>query len=315
MTAMGRAAATALECLGVRAGERVTVVHNPAQEEIAVALGAAATALGADAQLLGYPPQDRNGEEPPAAVGAAIAQADAVLLATDVSLSHTRARVAATEAGVRVASLPTVTPAVFARAMPVDYAAMAAEGARIAHLLSDADDCRITGPNGTDATLSLRGRRGRNDDGDLRAPGAFGNLPAGEGYIAPCEDAGGGVLVFDGSLAGWGLLEEPLALELRGGAVVSASGGAGAWLLETLDAGGPTGRRVAELGIGTNPAARIGGIVLEDEKVRGTAHVAFGASDGIGGVNRATVHIDGVMLAPTVTVGDVTVLDGGRVLA
>ena len=31
----------------------------------------------------------------------------------------------------------------------------------------------------------ISGRPGVSDDGDLTAPGAFGNLPCGEGFISP----------------------------------------------------------------------------------------------------------------------------------
>jgi leucyl aminopeptidase (aminopeptidase T) len=48
--------------------------------------------------------------------------------------------------------------------------------------------------------------------------------------------------------------------------------------------------------------------------VRGTIHIAFGASDGIGGANAASVHIDGVIREPTVRIGAVTVVGGGRLI-
>jgi leucyl aminopeptidase (aminopeptidase T) len=54
--------------------------------------------------------------------------------------------------------------------------------------------------------------------------------------------------------------------------------------------------------------------VLEDEKVIGTAHIAFGTSAGLGGVNVASVHIDGVLRAPTVELDGVRVVDRGRLL-
>jgi aminopeptidase len=82
-----------------------------------------------------------------------------------------------------------------------------------------------------------------------------------------------------------------------------------------LDAGGEFGRSIAELGIGTNPAARLTGNVLEDEKALGTIHLAFGTSLGIGGVNRSSVHIDGLVLRPTVELdGRMLMEDGTLVL-
>ncbi len=308
------AAELAVAQLGVRRGERVAVLHNAAQSAIAEALAAAARAAGGDVSVVGFATLPGHGVEPPEEVARAIAGADVCFAATDTSLSHTRARLAGTARGARFASLPTVTPDIFRRAIPIDYAEMTRRGAEIAALITRVDEIRITSPQGTDVTLVVRGRDGRNDDGDLRAPGAFGNLPAGEAYVAPVEVEGDGVLVFDGSVAGFGLLEEPMLVELARGRLVSASGAAGAWLEAALDAGGEGGRGVAELGIGTNPAATLSGVVLEDEKIMGTAHVAFGSSAGIGGVVQAAVHVDSVMLEPTIEIAGEPVVAGGRLL-
>lgn len=314
MSDLDPAASLAAECLGVQAGEHVAVLHNPAQAAIAGALADAARTRGASVELLGFDTLSRHGEEPPAAVAETMLRADACFAATDTSLSHTRARLAARAQGARFASLPTVTEDIFRRAIPIDYGLMSGLGAAIAGLITRADSIRITSPQGTDVTLSVRGRDGRNDDGDLRARGAFGNLPAGEAYVAPVEIEGDGVVVFDGSVAGYGLLTEPMEVRLERGRLVSASGAAGAWLQATLDAGGAGGRSVAELGIGTNAAATLSGVVLEDEKICGTAHIAFGSSAGIGGVVQSAVHVDSILLEPAIEIAGVTVARGGRLL-
>jgi leucyl aminopeptidase (aminopeptidase T) len=175
-----------------------------------------------------------------------------------------------------------------------------------------ARSCRITTSPGTDVAFGLRGRGGHADDGDLRRRGAFGNLPAGEAYIAPIESTGEGTLVLDGSLAGHGLIGSPLRIELAGGRIVAADGEVAEWLLGTLDAGGEGGRTLAELGIGVNPGARITGIVVVDEKALGTAHLAFGTNVSFGGASAAGVHIDGVIRAPTVELDGEPLLEDGR---
>jgi leucyl aminopeptidase (aminopeptidase T) len=212
--------------------------------------------------------------------------------------------------------LPGINEEMFGRTIPIDYGYLERLGRALAAQLTDAELCRITAPGGTKVEISLRGREGRSDDGDLRAPGAFGNMPAGEAYIAPFEQEGQGTIVFDGSLASWGLLEEPLAVSFAGGRAVSIEGGAAAaWLAETLDAGGATGRVIAELGIGTNPGATITGLILEDEKVEGTIHFAFGTNTGIGGENESSVHIDGLVRDPTVELDGAVVMRDGRLVA
>jgi leucyl aminopeptidase (aminopeptidase T) len=71
---------------------------------------------------------------------------------------------------------------------------------------------------------------------------------------------------------------------------------------------------VAELGIGTNEKAQLTGNVIEDEKILGTVHVAFGASAAIGGTIQVPVHLDSVVMRPTLTVGDAEVVRAGELL-
>ena len=261
--------------------------------------------------VVAFPPLSRHGEEPPAAVTEAFAGADVVLAPTTTSLSSTDARRQASARGARVATMPTITEEIFRRAVPVDYSQLRRRSEAVAELLTSAATAHVTSRAGTDIVLALEGRTGRSDDGNLREPGAFGNLPAGEGYIAPLETVGDGTIVYDGSLAGHGRIRAPVRVTVRDGRAIAAETDVGRWLLETLDAGGEHGRSLAELGIGTNPAATLTGNVLEDEKVIGTAHLAFGTSAGLGGVNVASVHIDGIILRPTVELDGTRVLDGG----
>ena len=304
----------ALDCLGVGPADSVVVVFNATKRGIAEALGEAAKPRARTVTLLEFPAVSRDGEEPSADVAAAMVGADVVLAPTARSLSQTNARRRATGRGVRIGSLPAITEEIFVRAMAIDYAGLKRASESVAARLTRASQVRVTSAAGTDITLRLHGRTGLSDDGNLQAVGAFGNLPAGEGYIAPIETVGDGTIAIDGSLAGYGLLPSPVRVTVRDGRAVDASGEVGRWLLEMLDSGGEHGRSLAELGIGTNPAAVLAGNVLEDEKVIGTAHLAFGTSAGLGGVNVAGVHIDGVMRRPTVEVDDGPLVEDGRLV-
>jgi len=300
-------------CLRVREGETVLVVADPGSTAIGEALLAAARAAGGDAVLTILPPNPSRGTEPPAPVAAAFAAADVFIAPCLPSLSHTSARKRACEAGHRGATLPGVTADMLARLMSTDFDALATRCRAVAALLTDADDAHLTCPHGTDLRLDLRGRGGISDEGDLAAPGAFGNLPCGEGFMSP---AGGEGTIATTSLGLPGLLDEPVLLTVREGALASAAGGApgdGAHeFLAMLDAHGPLGRNLAEMGVGTNDRATLTGNILEDEKILGTAHIAFGASAGIGGTVTVPVHLDVVVLEPTLRIGDTKVLDGGR---
>ena len=304
----------AVDCLGVGPADAVLVVYNDEQRVIGESLAAAAKPRARAVTLLEFPTLSRHGEEPPTEVAEAMARADVVFAPTSRSLSHTQARIEATTRGARIATLPTITEEIFTRTIAVDYAELKRKGEWLAARLTSASTARVTSAAGMDIVLGLSGRTGRSDDGNLQQQGMFGNLPAGEGYIAPLETVGDGTIVFDGSLAGYGLLASPLRITVEDGRAVDADGDAGEWLLETLASGGEHGRSLAELGIGTNPVAILTGNVLEDEKVIGTTHLAFGASAGMGGVNVASVHIDGVVLRPTLELDGARVLDDGRLL-
>jgi leucyl aminopeptidase (aminopeptidase T) len=308
--------ATAIEtvvtrCLGVRPGEDVLVVVDPATRGMGEALREAAAAAGADAVLAVMDERATDGTDPARPIAAAMSACDVFICPTSRSLSHTPARKLATEAGARGATLPGVTEEMLARVMAVDLDRMAARSQAVAELLSAAGHAHVTCPRGTDITLELTGREGLADDGLLTAPGAFGNLPAGEGFIAPLRGEG---TIVAASLAPLGLSEEPAHLTVSDGRITGASGGVGPEYFELLRAHGPLGTNLAELGVGTNDRAILTGNVLEDEKILGTVHIAFGASAGIGGTVSVPIHLDVVILDASLRIGETTVLEAGRYL-
>jgi leucyl aminopeptidase (aminopeptidase T) len=299
------------DCLGVREGEEVLVVCNPATVGLGERLRGEAGRAGADGVLVMMGERATHGTEPPAAVAAAMRAADVVLAPTRQSLSHTAARREATEAGARIATLPEVNEEMLARVMSADMEGLRRKGEALAAALSAGAEARVTCGRGSDLRLGLEGREGLPDAGDLRESGAFGNLPCGEGFIAPVEGTAEGTLVVDGTIAGIGRVEAPTTLTVEGGHLTAAEGPTGVRLLELLTPHGPDATNVAELGIGTNEKAKLTGDLLEDEKLLGSAHVAFGASAAIGGTVQVPVHIDCVVLRPTVAVdGEEIVRDG-----
>jgi leucyl aminopeptidase (aminopeptidase T) len=201
-----------------------------------------------------------------------------------------------------------------ARVMSADMDELRRRGDALAELLTAGSEATITDANGSDLRLGLGEREGVPDAGDLTAPGAFGNLPCGEGFIAPIEGTTEGSLVVDGTIAAIGRVSEPVVLTVAEGHLREASGPVGEQLLEMLTAAGPDGTNVAELGIGTNNKAILSGDLLEDEKILGTCHVAFGASAAIGGTVQVPIHIDCVVLRPEVAIDGVPVLRGGELL-
>ena len=302
------------QCMGVSPGEDVLVVCNPVTEEIGALMRIEAQGDGADATLAVISERDSHAAEPPRAVAAAMKAADVVLAPTIQSLSHTAARKEASEAGVRIGTLPGVTEEMLTRLMGADLEEIRRRGWAVVTALNSGSEVRITCRHGSDFRLSLEERLGIVDAGELSNRGAFGNLPCGEGFIAPLEGTAEGTLVIDGSIAGVGLLETPTSLTVRGGHLTETTGRDGAELMQLLSAHGEDGTSVAELGIGTNEEAILTGNILEDEKILGTAHVAFGASAAIGGTVQVPVHLDCVLLEPTVEIDGETIVSGGELL-
>ncbi|HEY2159985.1 MAG TPA: hypothetical protein VGH24_01650 [Solirubrobacteraceae bacterium] len=297
-------------CLAVMPGEDVLVVADPGTRAIGEALRDGARDAGADAVLAIMDAREVDGTEPPSTVAGALAACDVFIAPTTRSISHTVARKQANEAGARGATMPGVTDDMLARMMAGDFDQMARRSQQVAELLTAASEARVTCPRGTDFTLDLQDRQGVPDDGILTEPGAFGNLPCGEGFIAPL--AGEGRIVVAGTLASVGIGDEPGTLTVAGGQLVDAEGGLAPRFIELLRARGEKGTNLAELGVGTNERAQLTGEVLEAEKILGTVHVAFGASAGIGGTVTVPIHLDAVVLDATLDVGGRRVLDSGE---
>jgi len=299
------------DCLGVRTGEDVLVVCNPATQELAERLRREAENAGAEAVIASMAERESHAAEPPETVAAAMLEADVILAPTVQSLSHTAARRAATDRGARAATFPGATEEMLARVMSADLGELRRRGHALAEILTRGAEARITCPYGSDLTLSIEGRTATPDTGELTEPGAFGNLPCGEGFVAPHEDRGGGRLVIDGTIASIGVPADPVELEVEAGRLISATRPEGELLMELLAKHGPDGTRVAELGVGTNEKAILSSELLEAEKILGTVHVAFGASAGIGGTIQVPVHLDCVVMKPTLEIdGELVVREG-----
>lgn len=299
-----------VSCLNVRAGEQVLIVTDDKKLPIGTALYNAAQDLGAEALLMTMTPRQVSGEEPPAAVAAAMKSADVVIAPMATSITHTRAKIEAAKAGARVATMPNITEDMFSQgAMTADYDQVMDLTLRVTELLTKAATARIE-KDGCVLTLDLTGRPGIPSPGVYREKGQSGNLPSGEAYIAPLEDGSNGEMVIDGSMVGLGKLDEPLRVRVEGGKLKEITG-PGAEKLGILLAN-DRNATLCELGIGTNHAARVTGIILEDEKAYHTVHIAFGTNIGFQGTNKADCHMDGVILNPTLYLDDQLILKDGE---
>lgn len=298
-----------VSCLGVKKDESVLVITDDTRKEIGEALYQAACDLGCEGLLMVMKEREVSGQEPPKAVAEAMKAADVVIAPTAKSLTHTAARIQAAAAGTRVATMPGITREMFGKgAMTADYQEVEKLTARITDMLTQADKARIE-KDGKVLEISLKGRDGVPSPGVYKEPGKCGNLPSGEAYIAPLEDGSEGEMIIDGSMVGIGKLESPLHMKISGGKLREVTGDKSENLEILLK--NETNGTLCELGIGTNEAAILNGIILEDEKVYGTVHIAFGTNASFGGVNKAECHMDGIILRPTLYLDDILVIKEG----
>lgn len=226
--------------------------------------------------------------------------ADVIIALSNNSTSHTRFRALANAAGGRFASLPHFDPAMFFTSMQVDWPRLAVRTGRLAEAINAAVEIMVETPNGTRMTFGKGERVAKGDDGMLTEPGSFGNLPAGEVYLAPLEGSSEGVMVLE--YAPTRALASPLELVVRQGRVVEIRGDEPhRATLERKFAESELNRNIAELGIGTNDRASRPDNILEAEKILGTIHIALGDNSGFGGTVQTPFHEDYVFYRPTLT--------------
>ncbi|MFA4646682.1 aminopeptidase [Pyrococcus kukulkanii] len=304
------------QCLGVKEGESVLIIADEPERKIGYSLWMKAKELNTEAVYIEIIPRKMHGEEPPKPVAEAMKVADVVIAPTSKSITHTLAKKEACERGARVATLPGITEEIFIRTMNADYEEILALTNKIADILDNGSTVQITTSLGTDLEFSIEGRKAMRSTGVYRNPGECGNLPGAEAYIAPVEGTANGTVVIDGSMAGIGVLKNPIKLIVQDGFVEKIEGGDEAKKLEEiLSRYGKEARNIAEFGIGTNPKARISGNILEDEKVFGTVHIALGSNYDFGGKVKAPIHLDGIIKKPTVLIdGKYLFRDGNLVI-
>ncbi len=296
-------------CMRVKPDERFLLLTDDGKLDLAKCFFEAAKALGLQPVLLSIPTQI-GGELPPLA-SSALLNADVAMILTTGSFTHTKGRAQASEKGVRIASMPTLTEEIAAQTLNANFDEIAQMSIALADKLTACSTIRVTTELGTDLTLHCSGRQGLADTGKLDFMGAFGNLPAGEAMVAPIETMGDGKLVVDGVVVGLGILASPLTLTFRDGRIVDVQGDMAQSFQDFVGKFDDTAWQIAEFGIGTNPDCRIMGNPLVDEKIFGTIHIACGNNLFMGGQQGGNMHYDMIVQSPTVYLDGNCVIEKG----
>jgi len=288
------------KCMGFKKGEHVLIVCDDKSQRLAQLFFSTLKGQKIESILLQISPRQIHGQEPPREIAAALKATDIAILLTSMSLSHTRARKqACAKYGTRIASLPGITPEIFSRSVELNYRKLKKRVEKVARQLTRGKQLSISTDRGTHLVMSISGRKGCADHGSLQKAGAFGNLPAGEACIAPCEGTTNGRLVVDASAPSVGKLRRPKEIIIKDGLVQKMPFDKIAKMIKPL---GRPALNIAEFGLGLNPCARVTGNILEDEKTESTGHLAIGANISFGGKISCPCHLDFVFLNPEITI-------------
>ena len=303
------------DCMGAKKRESILIITDENKKEIGYNLYQNAIRLGHKSLYVEMKSLEYHGQEPPEAVSKLMQMYDVVLCPTTKSLTHTDARRNASAKGVRIATFPGITKDVMIRGLNADYKKIAKLTIKLSKLLEKTKSVRVTAPNGTDIIMEIAGRKAIPSKGLFHKKGESGNLPTGEAFIAPLERKSNGIFVVDGSMAGIGVVKNPIKITVEKGYATKITGGTEARkLVKMLSKFGKKGRNIAELGIGTNDKVKLSGNLLEDEKVLGTVHIALGNNKSMGGNISVPIHVDGVIKKPTVYFDGKIIMKNGKLL-
>jgi len=302
-------------CMGIRQGEEVLIITEEYARptRFGQAFCEAIRDLGAQVTTMTMPRRWSDSQEPPKLVATVMKGADVMLIITEYYAPfHTTATKEAIQSGARYYGLVGVTEEEIEGNLSLnDLRSIESMTGRIVQILSEANQCRVRSPKGTDLEFQLSGRRGI-----AIQPLAGFLLPYyAEAAISPLEGTGNGRLVIDGEIIGWGsILEDPIELIIEKGRIVKVVGDneEANRMRNILASHQNADNCPAELGIGTSHLVGPGLKGTRMDAARcGRVHIAFGRNDTIGGTVNSEIHSDGLILFPTVEVDGRLIINNG----
>jgi leucyl aminopeptidase (aminopeptidase T) len=296
------------QALALKEGEQFLLVTDKQKMEIAEALAYWAKELGVETTTYLMAETLRPITEPTTLFQMLCVKASAMAYMLDARIEEKPFRGYMVKAGVannRICMMPGLTRDMMERLVNVDFHELDAFGRKLMEKLAESENILVENAEGTHVEFSVKGRKWKNDNGDISRKGMHGNLPAGEIFTAPLEESFSGRLVIS-------LIDDMLGkgiMEFEKGRLTDYEG-RGIEEIVGLIGEDDTGRIIGEFGIGTNPKAKICPNMLEAEKAFGTAHFAIGDSYGIG-INTSHHHYDALVDKVSIrTNGETIVRDG-----
>ncbi|MBO0837042.1 MAG: hypothetical protein J2P28_16255 [Actinobacteria bacterium] len=320
----------------IAAGNKVLVLSDTAHDpRVWQAVMTILADLGADATLALFEPRPADYFDPPAAVCDAMKRVDLNILLASTGMLHCPANFAAMAEGIPAICMDGgMTLEMFQSGAVTENVA---EMSNIRHYVAknvfgeSARVCRVTSRYGSDLTYDVTDRifipplkapdfdhyKVLDEAKTEQRKGAgllYYLFPTGEFNVPPVEYSANGKLVIDLTMHNLGRLRDPIELTIKDGRITAIEGGAEArtlrdYLAEHGDENAYT--CPAEASVGINRKALIRGVQREDKNIFGCMHFGLGTNVDVGGTIRSKIHMDGVVLEPTLAVdGDLRIKDG-----
>lgn len=308
-----------IACHAVNEGEKILIVADnlPRPAHLGQTLLDAMLEMGLDTTLAVIPPRKIDGAEPTAAVAAAMKVVNAIFsIAEGATIAHTTARKESSALGVRFHLITALEEDLKNHELKIEDLNLVKERTKkIAKALKEGKVVKVTTAAGTDITFEIGGRAvlavyPSNPNN--------GTIPYyAESAVAPIEGTAEGKIVVDLAFRNWNyLLEEPLKINVTGGKAVEMNGAKKdydiLWKIATTD---ENASNIAELGIGTCHflPREMRGTSLDFARY-GTAHIALGRNNDIGGNTMSRIHQDVLFNKPTIMIDDQCIMREGELL-
>ena len=308
-------------CMEVRRHESVLVIADPSTSVIGQELYKICSDISENVLLVIMPFTRHHGDEPPSSVAELMRSQNVVLAPTKFSITHTKARLQACKDGARIATMPGITPELFAGGgMLADFNGIRDMINRVGVHLRRRRNIRVTSPEGTDIRFEIDPKKwNKEDSGICNRPGMVTNLPAGKIFNTLVQGSAKGDLYIDGSFDSM-ILSEPLRFKVNDGVATDIKGGPEAQRVRHLFAEAanlmPAKDQssvwtISQFGIGLNPNSRLIGNALEDEKVLGSCYFSIGFDGNMIEGNHPGILTSGIIKEPTIFIdGEPLVISG-----
>ena len=179
-------------------------------------------------------------------------------------------------------------------------------------------EIKIMDNKGSNLSLRLGGREPYQEDcivdaNDLDHGRNVANIPGGEVLACPDETYAEGTVVFDRPVSFMGKWVGGVQLNFKDGLLTDYSARLNANVLKaSYEKAQGEKSRVAVVGVGVNPKARIG--FLQDSLASGVVTLGIGGNDDIGGANKTGFYFAGVLTKATLTVEGKAIVENGKLI-